>query len=469
MRRRVTDENNEALLSRRNGGIGLPTRLGIGGRGDDAARCQLVAARSFDVLMSPRLRLIAFAALAGGLLLRTFGLVLNPGAPLVDCDGRASFVMGMSWARGMGFYLDDPALLELCALFGLEELGPAHHFAPGLALIEGSFFLLLGNATLAVVVPLLLISWLAVGAVWWTTRDLFGADAALLAAAAVSLEWTGILFGTWKGFSENLVVIALTLTLWAVLRSLRDDRFILAAGVFAAVGYLSKASMGPFFLIAGFAGLAWRLLFRGRRVLLNGWYWAAIGIFAIPVVVWGLRNISLFWNGTPADLLGAWQTSEVVGRMVQTAIAQPAELLVGLGGKLPILAIGLLLPFAPLLPRLAGVSGESAMAGRGRARAVDDRGPDLLSRLALRCHLLGQRGHQPVVGRSVALRHGGAGPSALAHHARGRSLLDPRVVVLASDPRLADARHAVPAAAREFAVDLLAEVTRGSTPYRRLG
>ena len=201
--------------------------------------------------------------------------------------------------------------------------------------------------------------------VWLTTRNLFGADAALLAAAAVSLEWTGILFGTWKGFSENLVVIALTLTLWAVLRSLRDDRFILAAGVFAAVGYLSKASMGPFFLIAGFAGLAWRLLFRGRRVLLNGWYWAAIGIFAIPVVVWGLRNISLFWDGTPAGLLGAWQTSEVVGRMVQTAIAQPAELLVGLGGKLPILAIGLLLPFAPLLPRLA------ASAANRRWRAED--------------------------------------------------------------------------------------------------
>ncbi|HYI21784.1 MAG TPA: glycosyltransferase family 39 protein [Candidatus Limnocylindrales bacterium] len=321
--------------------------------------------RSVSEFMSPRLRLIAFAALVAGLFLRTFGLVLNPGAPLVDCDGRASFVMGMSWARGMGLYLDDPALLDLCALFGLEKLGPAHHFAPGLALIEGGFFLLLGNEVLAVVVPLLLISWLAVGAMWWTTRNLFGTDAALLAAAAVSLEWTGILFGTWKGFSENLVVIALTLTLWAVLRGLRDDRFMLAAGVFAAVGYLSKASMGPFFLIAGFAGLAWRLLYRGRSVLLNGWYWAAIGIFAIPVVVWGLRNISLFWDGTPAGLLGAWQTSEVVGRMVETAIAQPAELAVGLGGKLPILAIGLLLPFLPLLPRLA-----AAVANR-RWRAED--------------------------------------------------------------------------------------------------
>lgn len=306
--------------------------------------------------MSSRLRLIAFAALAGGLLLRTFGLILNPGAPLVDCDGRASFVMGMSWARGIGLYLDDPKLLELCQLFGLDQLGPAHHFAPGMALIEGTFFVVLGDETLALVVPLLLISWLAVGTVWWTTRDMYDADAALLAAAAVSLEWTGILFGTWKGFSENLVVIALTLTLWAVLRGLRDDRFILAAGVFAGIGYLSKASMGPFFLIAGFAGLAWRLLFRGRSVLTNKWYWAAIAIFAIPVGLWGLRNISLFWDGTALGLLGAWQTSEVVGHMIQTAIGQPAELVVGLAGKLPVLLIGLVLPFVPLLPRLAAAA-----------------------------------------------------------------------------------------------------------------
>jgi len=303
--------------------------------------------------VTPRLRLIAFAALAGGLLLRTFGLIANPTAPLVDCDGRASFVMGMSWAQGKGLLLDDPALLELCALFGLEELGPARHFAPGMALIEGSFFLLLGNATLAVVVPLLLISWLAVGTVWWATRNLYGSDAALLVAAAVSLEWTGVLFGTWKGFSENLVVVAVTLTIWAVLRALRDDRFMLAAGFFAGIGYLSKASMGPFFLVAGFGGLAWRLLFRGRHVLVNGWYWAAILIFAIPFVGWALRNISLFWDGTPLGLLESWQTSAVVGRMVQTALAQPAELLVGLAGKLPVLLLGLLLPFVPLLPRFA--------------------------------------------------------------------------------------------------------------------
>jgi hypothetical protein len=300
--------------------------------------------------MSPRLRLIAFAALAAGLLLRAFGLIVHPTAPLVDCDGRASFVMGMAWAQGRGLVLDDPALLELCALFGLEQLGPARHFAPGLALIEGSFFLLLGNATLALVVPLLLISWLAVGSVWWATRNLYGGDAALLVAASVSVEWTGVLFGTWKGFSENLVVIALAMTIWAVLRALRDDRLMLAAGFFAGVGYLSKASMGPFFLIAGVGGLAWRLLFRGRSVLVNRWYWAAIGIFAIPFSLWALRNISLFWDGTPLGLLEAWQTSEIVGRMIQTAISEPGELLIGLAGKLPVLLIGLLLPFAPLLP-----------------------------------------------------------------------------------------------------------------------
>lgn len=40
--------------------------------------------------MSPRLRLIAFASLVGGLFLRTFGLIAYPTAPLVDCDWLAA-------------------------------------------------------------------------------------------------------------------------------------------------------------------------------------------------------------------------------------------------------------------------------------------------------------------------------------------------------------------------------------------
>jgi 4-amino-4-deoxy-L-arabinose transferase-like glycosyltransferase len=218
-----------------------------------------------------------------------------------------------------------------------------------LAFVEAPFIAVLGDTALALVLPLLLLSWGAVLVVWLTTRDLFGNDAALLAAGAVSLEWTGALFGTWDGYAENLVIITFTLTLWAIVRALRDDRFLVLAGLFAGAGYLSKASLGWFFLIAGLGGFVWRLLYRGVGVLRNRWYWAAIGVFGLIFGLWSLRNLTLFWDGTPGRLLDAWQTSDVQAQYVAAAFDQKSQLALGLAGKLPILVMGLILPFVPLL------------------------------------------------------------------------------------------------------------------------
>jgi hypothetical protein len=253
--------------------------------------------------------------------------------------------LALSLVAGNGFAIDDPITVAHCDL----PFGQSHHFAPGLALAEAPFVVFLGDTTLALILPLLLLSWGAVLTSWWTTRDLYGADAGLLAAAAVSLEWTGALFGTWKGYAENLVIITFTLTLWAILRALRDDRFLVFAGLFAGAGYLSKASLGWFFLIAGLGGLVWRVIYRGAEVLLNKWYWAAIAVFGVIFGAWALRNLTLFWDGTVAGLIDSWQTSAVQAQYIAAAFGQPGQLAVGLAGKLPILAIGLVLPFLPLL------------------------------------------------------------------------------------------------------------------------
>lgn len=302
--------------------------------------------------LTRNLRLIALGALVGGLLLRTLPLLRFPTMPMQTCDGRAYHALGMALVQGKGLFLEDPYTIVACG-DNVELLGQNHHFAPAMAFVEGAFVFALGDTELALLVSLLVLSWAAVFVSWWTTRNLFGADAALLVAAAVSLEWTGIVFGTWFGYSENLVVIAFVLTLWAVLKGLRDERFLVPAGLFAGIGYLAKAGIGWFFLIAGLAGLLWRLAFRGWGVLRSRWYWAAIAVFAIPVVGWGYRNLSLFWDGTLAGLLHSWQTSEFVARYVADAFAEPATLLVGLAGKLPILLVGLSLPLLPLVGGLA--------------------------------------------------------------------------------------------------------------------
>jgi hypothetical protein len=124
---------------------------------------------------------------------------------------------------------------------------------------------------------------------------------------------------------------------------------VLWAGLAAGIGYLSKASIGWFFIIAGLGGFLYRLMFRGWGVLRNGWYWAAIGIFALPVAVWSYRNLSLFWDGTPGGLIDAWQTSGIISGLVATALAHPDQLVVGLAGKLPVMGGLLLLPFVPFL------------------------------------------------------------------------------------------------------------------------
>lgn len=290
---------------------------------------------------------MAIVALFTGLFIRALPLIVNPTRLLTTCDGRAYYTLALSWAQGKGLYIDDPQTVLQCAVH--LEIGPSHHFAPALGILEGTFIVLMGESVTTIAVPLLLISVGAVVVAWWTTRNLFGSDAGLLVGAAVSLEWTGIFFGTWHGYSENLVIITFTLTIWAILKALRDDRYLLPAGFFAGLGYLSKASIGWFFLLAGLGGLVWRMLVRGRRVLFNRWYLGAIAIFALPVLIWSYRNISLFWDGTPTGLLDAWQTSAVQARFTAAAFQRPDLLLIGLVGKLPVLLVLLLLPFLPLL------------------------------------------------------------------------------------------------------------------------
>jgi 4-amino-4-deoxy-L-arabinose transferase-like glycosyltransferase len=298
------------------------------------------------VIVGRRLRLAAFAALVAGLLLRTVPLLLDPTALRATCDGQAYHDLAVSFVRQGSFTIDDPGLVSVC--YGLVDLGPSHHFAPGLPLIEAPFIALLGDTPLALVIPLLLLSWLAVVVAGLTTRDLYGNNAALLVSAAVSLDWTGVVYGTFLGYSENLVLIGLTLTLWAVLRGLRDERFITAAGLFAGIGYLAKASVGWFFLLAGLGGVLYRLIFRGWQVLKSRSYWAGVALFALPVALWSLRNIAVFWNGSLLGLADSWQTSKPTAMAVAAAVQRPDLWALAAAVKAPVLLVILGAAFVPL-------------------------------------------------------------------------------------------------------------------------
>jgi len=137
------------------------------------------------------------------------------------------------------------------------------------------------------------------------------------------------------------------ITVAAILKSLREPRWILVAGLAAGIAYLTKSSVGPFFLIAGLAGFAWRFRFVRWKVFQDRAYLAGIGIFTVFSAGWALRNLSWFWDGTPAGLLLSWQTSEYFSSATKTAFAQPADYLWILAVRLPFFAGLFLLVAAP--------------------------------------------------------------------------------------------------------------------------
>src|SRR5207247_2887141 len=104
-------------------------------------------------------------------------------------------------------------------------------------------------------------------------------------------------------YAENLITLLFVVTVAAILKSLDRPRWILVAGVAAGLAYLTKSSVGPFFLVAGLAGFSWRFRFVRWAVFRDRAYLAAIGIFGAfrgrvgapePLVVLGRHG-----RGTP--------------------------------------------------------------------------------------------------------------------------------------------------------------------------
>ncbi|HWH07660.1 MAG TPA: glycosyltransferase family 39 protein [Candidatus Thermoplasmatota archaeon] len=180
--------------------------------------------------------------------------------------------------------------------------GHSHHFPPAYPLYLGFVFKLFGYGLAQAKWAAVAASLLALAVAYACTRDLYGRTAAAVVGGLLALS-PHLLWVTGMGYSEGLATALFTLTMWAIVRSLRDERFIVPGGLFAGVAYLARASMGAFFLIAGLAGLAWRVRHRGWvRTFSSPWYGLAIVLFALVVGAWAWRNVALF--GWPN-----WETS----------------------------------------------------------------------------------------------------------------------------------------------------------------
>lgn len=221
------------------------------------------------------------------------------------------------------------------------------HFPPAYPAFMALVFALLGPSMTAFEVTGVLGTLFLAGAALFTTWDLYGRRPAL-AVTAVVLAIPELVLLDRRGLSESFVAAWFALTIWAIVRSLERPKFIVLGGLFAAMGYLSKASMGPFFILAGFAGLAWRFYYVRWRVFTDRWYLAGAAVFASAVLLWAGRNVAR--HGWPN-----WETQRHASDAMRYLFSEsPWPLLVGESLLAATIVLGLIaLPFWPGLKAAA--------------------------------------------------------------------------------------------------------------------
>lgn len=186
---------------------------------------------------------------------------------------------------------------------------PTWHFGPLYPMYLAPFYLLTHDL-IATKVAILTLTALSMAVVFLTTRKLYGSAEALLTCAVV-LSLPTTIFSSSRNHAELLVVLLYTLTIYFLYRSIEKghERYVVLAGITAGLAYLSKSTMGYFFVIAGVAGLLWRFKYVRWGVFKDRKYAAAVLIFGAIVGAWGLRNLYYFWwptNRTIPGLLASW-------------------------------------------------------------------------------------------------------------------------------------------------------------------
>ncbi|MES2153826.1 MAG: glycosyltransferase family 39 protein [bacterium] len=169
----------------------------------------------------------------------------------------------------------------------------SHHFPPLYPALLAGFYKVFGFSVATTRLAAFVLAFAALAVTYLCTKDLYGKTKGLIAAALVSLSPV-LIMTTNKAYAENLLLALFVLAMWAILKSLEKPRFIIVGAVFAGLGYLTKSSMGYFFIVAGLGGLAWRLYWKGWKVLRDPAYIGAIAIFAAMVAAWAWRNWELF-------------------------------------------------------------------------------------------------------------------------------------------------------------------------------
>ena len=253
--------------------------------------------RDPDLLASPRRILVAcfLAALIIGVCVFTY---LNVNAAQADYawmnDGFTYQQMGQSFLVNHDF-MNNGTL--------------THHFGPVFPLYLSVFYAVL-PVHLGTQLADELLFLLSVLAVFLVTRRMYGSVSGLVTAALVATVPIFV-FGAARNYSEPLVLIFYTLTVYFLLESLKPGKQnrIIVAAVTAALGVLTKSSFGVFLVITVGGVLIWRFRYMRWKMFTNKNYVLAVLVFVGLDGVWMWRNVADFWHGGFWNLLAAAQPS----------------------------------------------------------------------------------------------------------------------------------------------------------------
>jgi len=292
------------------------------------------------------LQQLGLAALAAGVVLR----LAAPFFMDFRSDGDTYSAMGQAWQLHHAFIMPYGDVTT----WGPTPPGFSNHYPPLYPFYLGLVFSVFGFGLWQAKIAAVAMSLAALAAVYYCTRDLYGPLPAALASGLLSLE-PHLVWVTGAGFSENMVLLFFALTMWAILRSLKDDKFIVLAGLFAGLAYLTKSSVGYFFVIAGAGGFLWRFYYRRWKLFTNYWYMLAILVFVGIAGWWALRNAALF-PAVHETLFGytltlpAWETSSYVRYVQDLALHEPDKWGFALVRKIPLFLAFLAWYIVPFLP-----------------------------------------------------------------------------------------------------------------------
>ena len=236
----------------------------------------------------------------------------------VAADAAEYAVLGESILQGRGMWLPWGEYWEL----DVWRAGPSHHYPPVYPVYLTPFLAILGFSTAAVHAAAFAAGLALLALDYVAMTSLFGRVKAAWFVALLALDPV-LVATTGTGYAENLVTLLFVATVASIVKSLERPRWILVAGLAAGLASLTKSSVGPFFLVAGLAGLAWRFRFAGTAALRDRAYLGAIGIFAALSAAWAARNLAWFWDGTVRTFWSAWQTSAWFSQATAAAFAHP--------------------------------------------------------------------------------------------------------------------------------------------------